>query len=97
MIQVIMAAFKLQNQICIKNKNFGRLDFRRCKIAYAARPQVALYSAKGQLISKCLFGIFNSSKKMNENFLPNCYGWTHCSAVYSGQFLYIHISTGITP
>ena len=50
-----------------QNWNFGWLDFRRCKIAYAARPQVALYSAKGQLISKCLFGIFNSSKKRTKN------------------------------
>ena len=25
--------------------------------------------AKGQLISKCLFGVFNSPKKMNENNL----------------------------
>ena len=28
---------------------------------------------KGQLISKCLFGVFNSSKKMNEKIRLNYY------------------------
>lgn len=53
-----MAAFKLHNQNCIKNKNSGWLDFRRCKIAYAARPQVALYIARLCVISYLFLDFF---------------------------------------
>ena len=33
-----------------------------------------LLLCKGQLISKCLFGVFNFFQKMNENNQPNYYG-----------------------
>ena len=62
-----MGTFKLHIRNYIKNKNFGWLDFRRCKTAYAARPQVALYSTRLLVISYRPWKVFSFVLKCSRN------------------------------
>ena len=51
---------KLRFTYTNSNANFANATFQKVPIPYLTR-------TKGQLISKCLFGVFNFLQKMNEN------------------------------
>ena len=55
---------------CFETLVSNQINYLKTKEVFnrAVTYQPAL--AKGQLVSKCLFGIFNSCKKTNEKFLP---------------------------